>query len=144
MKTIHHVLDIAAGHDAVRHAITTREGLAGWWSTKVATALAETGALIEFTFEEGFNPDMQITHLDTSSVEWKCIGGHEPWADNTFRFELHDLDDGRTRLRFWQHDATELSDDEYGIYNFNWGYYLQSLLELVTTGTGRPHEPSPS
>jgi uncharacterized protein YndB with AHSA1/START domain len=31
------------------------------------------------------------------------------------------------RLRFWQEYAVELSDDAYGIYNFNWGYYLESL-----------------
>ena len=34
---------------------------------------------------------------------------------------------GRTRLRFTQDYAVELSDDDYGIYNFNWGYYLESL-----------------
>ena len=64
--------------------------------------------------------------------------GHEPWKDNTFRFELFRLDDGRTRLRFWQHYAVELEDDYYGIYNFNWGYYLESLRLLCTTGTGKP------
>lgn len=34
----------------------------------------------------------------------------------------------------------ELDDDEYGIYNYNWGYYLQSLYELLTTGEGKPFE----
>ena len=27
-------------------------------------------------------------------------------------------------LRFWEGYARELSDDAYGTYNFNWGYYL--------------------
>jgi hypothetical protein len=47
-------------------------------------------------------------------------------------------DDGRTRLRFWQEYAVELADDYYGVYNFNWGYYLESLRLLCTTGTGKP------
>jgi uncharacterized protein YndB with AHSA1/START domain len=29
-------------------------------------------------------------------------------------FQLAPLDDGRTRLRFWQEYAVELSDDAYG------------------------------
>jgi hypothetical protein len=52
-----------------------------------------------------------------------------------------ELPDGRTRLRFTQDYAVELGDDDYGNYNFNWGYYLESLRLLVTTGTGRPYPP---
>ncbi len=128
--------------EAVFAAVTTEEGLAGWWSTHVSAPPAAVGAVIHFTFVEGFNPDMEITAVDQGrSVEWKCVGGHDLWADNTFRFEVEPLDGGRTRLRFWQHYARELPDDDYGTYNFNWGYYLQSLLELVTTGTGKPYDP---
>jgi len=46
--------------------------------------------------------------------------------------------EGGTRVRFWQHYATELDDDSYGIYNFNWGYYLESLRLFCETGTGKP------
>ncbi|HEY6276824.1 MAG TPA: hypothetical protein VIX86_10885 [Streptosporangiaceae bacterium] len=67
-----------------------------------------------------------------------CIGGHPPWQDNRFRFQLGDGCDGRTRLRFWQEYAVELPDDAYGTYNFNWGYYLESLRRLCVTGTGQP------
>lgn len=144
MKTIHQVVDIEASTDKVWETFTTAAGLARWWSTQVDVADASTsGSVIDFTFAGEFNPDMEITGVDgKSSVEWKCVGGHEPWADNTFRFEIQGLGGGRSRLRFWQHYATELSDDDYGIYNFNWGYYLQSLKELVETGTGKPFDPS--
>lgn len=63
------------------------------------------------------------------------------WAVNTFRFELVELDDGRCRLRFDQFYAVELSDDDFGVYNVNWGYYLESLRLLCTTGTGKPFHP---
>jgi hypothetical protein len=43
-------------------------------------------------------------------------------------------------VRFWQEYATELSDDAYGTYNFNWGYYLESLRLLCTTGAGKPFQ----
>jgi hypothetical protein len=43
-----------------------------------------------------------------------------------------------TRLRFWQQYATELDDDAYGIYNFNWGYHLDSLRRYCVDGEGTP------
>ncbi|MDX6391639.1 MAG: hypothetical protein QOJ73_2702 [Streptosporangiaceae bacterium] len=141
MKTIHHVVDIDAGTDIAWSALTEADQMAGWWSTKVLTPAAEVGARVEWTFAGDFNPVMQITTLDKQrELGWLCVSGHDPWQDNTFRFELFPLDDGRTRLRFWQHYAIELDDDYYGIYNFNWGYYLESFRLLCTTGTGQPFQ----
>lgn len=37
-----------------------------------------------------------------------------------------------------------LSDDGYGVYNFNWGYYLESLRLLCATGSGKPFEATAS
>lgn len=139
MKTIHHVVDVDANPEALFDAITTQEGLSGWWTTQVEVSGPDAGSIIDFTFAGDFNPDMEISAIQPPhAVEWRCVGGHVPWKDNTFRFEIEPLEAGRSRLRFWQHYAVELSDDEYGIYNYNWGYYLQSLYELVTTGRGKP------
>lgn len=142
MKTIHHVLDIAADAHTVWTSLTERDRLGQWWSTQVTAPATAVGARIEWTFAGDFNPVMQVESLKPETeLEWLCIGGHDNWAQNTFRFQLHALNDDRTRLRFWQYYATELSDDDYGIYNFNWGYYLESLRLLCATGTGRPFLP---
>jgi hypothetical protein len=94
--------------------------------------------IVNFTFDGDFNPEMEITKMKPPEVvEWRCAGGHEPWTGSTFRFALTDLD-GRTRLRFRQHYAHELEDDYFGIYNFNWGYYLESLRLYCITGQGKP------
>jgi uncharacterized protein YndB with AHSA1/START domain len=141
MKVIHHVLDVDAPAAKLWAAITEERGLAGWWSTQVRAPQAATGARVEFTFADDFNPAFEIAKIDPGvELEWRCVGGHEPWNDNTFRFQLVPLDDGRTKLRFWQDYAVELSDDAYGVYNFNWGYYLESLRLLCTTGTGQPYD----
>ena len=71
-------------------------------------------------------------------LSWRCVAGHEPWQDSTFRFEIVAPDGGGAKLRFWQEYAVELADDYYGVYNFNWGYYLESLRLLCVTGTGKP------
>jgi uncharacterized protein YndB with AHSA1/START domain len=143
MKTIHHVLDIDAPAGPVWKALTERDGLAGWWSTKLDTDGAGVGERVRFSFAGDFNPVMEVTGLKNGQeLHWRCVGGHPKWGDNTFDFELVPQSDGRTLLRFTQNYATELSDDDYGHYNFNWGYYLESLRLLCTTGTGQPYKPA--
>jgi uncharacterized protein YndB with AHSA1/START domain len=143
MKTIHHLVDIDGDPAAVWDALTVQSAMASWWSTVVSTGAPEVGARTHWTFAGDFNPIMEITAIDPpAKLTWRCVGGHDPWQDGTFRFELQELDDGRTRLRFWQDYAVELSDDAYGIYNFNWGYYLESLRLLCSTGQGRPFRPA--
>ena len=141
MKMIHHVVDIDAAISTAWAALTEAQGLRSWWSTGLHTPKAAVGAQLHWTFVEGFNPVMEITTLEEGrEVDWRCIAGHDPWKDNTFRFQLVKLEDGRTRLRFWQDYAVELDDDSYGIYNFNWAYYLESLRLFCTTGTGKPFQ----
>jgi uncharacterized protein YndB with AHSA1/START domain len=142
VKTIHHVLDIEASPGDVWKALTDADGLAGWWSTQLETPAAAVGARIAFRFAGDFNPVMEITELTRGTdLGWRCVDGHDNWQDNAFTFQLVALDDGRCRLRFSQHYAVELSDDDYGIYNFNWGYYLESLRLLCTSGQGKPFDP---
>jgi uncharacterized protein YndB with AHSA1/START domain len=139
VKTIHHVLDIDAGTSAVWAALTTETGLAGWWSRQVNIE----GTQVRFVFDGDFNPAMDVVEaVDGRRLVWQCVAGHGNWQDNTFTFELAGRPDGQTRLRFTQDYATELSDDDYGVYNFNWGYYLESLRLLLTTGTGKPYQPA--
>jgi uncharacterized protein YndB with AHSA1/START domain len=137
MKTIIHVCDLVAPRERVLDALTSIDKLSDWWTTRV-DGDAGPGGTIHFTFAGDFNPTMQVRSFDAPDMlEWCCVGGVEQWADNTFRFELEARDTG-TRLRFRQEYANELSDDDYGIYNYNWGYYLESLRLYCDTGNGKP------
>jgi uncharacterized protein YndB with AHSA1/START domain len=139
MKSILHTVDVHATPQDVYRALTTEEGLAGWWTTRVR-ADVRVGGVVAFEFLEVFNPEMEVTALDEPRhVAWKCVDGHDAWADNTFAFTSEPRGDGA--ILFFRHDyARELDDEEYGRYNFNWGYYLHSLKLLCETGTGRPFE----
>jgi len=137
MKTIIHVVDVNVPKEKVYAALITQKGLAGWWTT-IVKAEERVGGVIEFTFDSEFGPRMEITQLQPPTmVAWECVGGHEPWLGNTFRFEIATQDPG-SRLRFRQDYSRELTDDQYGIYNFNWGYYLESLRLYCETGKGKP------
>ena len=137
MKKIIHFARIHAAPDKVYRALTTRDGLATWWSTSVEVQDG-VGGLIDFRFAGDFNPVMQVTLLAAGRrVEWKCVNGHDNWQDNTFVFDLKNVD-GETDLMFEQEYAQELSDEVYGTYNYNWGYYLGSLKRFCEEGAGFP------
>ena len=139
MKTIIHFFRIHSQPGKVYEALTTEAGLSAWWTTSVTIGPA-TPAVVHFRFAGDFNPDMQVTRLEQDQrVEWKCIAGHNNWEDNTFSFVLQNVD-GETSLLFTQHYASELSDEVYGSYNFNWGWYLASLKEYCETGKGKPFQ----
>lgn len=132
-----HGLQIHAPASDVFAALSTAEGLAGWWSEEVRTE----GDTHHFTFLEGFNPRMKVTmSREPDRVAWRCVGGHDNWRDNTFTFDLTSAE-GETRLLFTQFYAEELDDATYGEYNFNWGCYLHSLKQYCETGSGTPFSP---
>ena len=123
MKIIIHNVHIHSAPRDVYRALTTGAGVTAWWTTK-ATLEPGEGGIIRFTFHGDFYPQMIQTRLEEARlVEWRCVGGHLNWQDNTFSFLLREHEE-ETSLRFIQHYAQELDDDTYGTYNFNWGYYL--------------------
>lgn len=139
MKTIIHTVHVHTPRAVVYRALTTEGGVTGWWTTK-ATLEPGVDGVIRFVFMDVFSPHMkQVALVDGERVEWRCVAGHDNWQDNTFTFLLRDAD-GETSLRFVQQYAQELDDDTYGTYNFNWGYYLNSLKQYCEKGVGTPFD----
>lgn len=141
MKTIIHFFRVHATPAQVFDALSSTDGLSGWWSRNVH-AEQGVGGVVRFRFVEGFNPVMEVTEADKPRmVCWKCIDGHDKWKDNTFRFDIREVA-GDADVMFVQEYARELSDEDYGTYNFNWGYYLGSLKKLCESGVGTPFVPA--
>ena len=140
MRTIIHAVHVHVPPAKVYRALTTRDGLSGWWTTQVSLDEG-VGGVIRFTFHGDFHPRMEQTALEAGRlVRWQCVGGHDNWQGDEFAFELEERS-GETFLLFTQQYARELSDETYGTYNFNWGYYLNSLKQLCEKGEGTPFEP---
>ncbi len=140
MKKIIHTVHVHSDPHHVFNALTTEAGVTGWWTSHASLESGE-GGLIRFVFTGDFNPHMRQTALrQDERVEWVCIEGHPNWKDNSFTFDLREQG-GETSLQFVQVYAQELDDDTYGTYNFNWGYYLNSLKLYCETGEGTPFEP---
>jgi uncharacterized protein YndB with AHSA1/START domain len=92
MPNIHQELLIAASVEKVYEALTTQEGLSGWWAPGT-TAKPEVGSVARFPFGPDYHKEMKIEVLERPSrVQWKCIEGDKEWIGTTLTFQLHGQD----------------------------------------------------
>ena len=69
---------------AVYAALTTLEGLSGWWASDTRGSV-EVGGVIQFRFEPG-GFDMQVVDLKPAErVLWKVVDGPDEWVGTTVK-----------------------------------------------------------
>lgn len=137
MKTIIHKLRINAPVEKVYKALTTQEGLAGWW-TPEAKAQPEVGSILRFSFGPTYFKEMKVEELKPQrKVKWLCIKGYEDWLETTVNFELETHKDG-TSL-FFHHDGWKEYSEGFAVCSYDWAIFLRSLKFLCETGKGFPY-----
>jgi uncharacterized protein YndB with AHSA1/START domain len=138
MPNVKHLLAIDAPAEKVFEAVTTRDGVAGWWTSENSTT-GEVGGHAEFTFGDRYHNRMRILQMEPGRrVEWECLEGDPEWVGTTIVFDLEPLD-GATRVRFG-HNGWQDETDFFAICNFHWGFYMQSLKEYCEGGKGKPFQ----
>lgn len=137
MVDILHQMGVAgAAPKEVYDALTTLDGLAGWWTVDTAGETAP-GGVIEFRFGPG-GFDMRVDELDEGRlVRWTVVDGPEEWIGTTVRWELREEPDWGTVVMFW-HEGWREPVDFMHHCSTKWATYLLSLKQLVETGTGAP------
>jgi uncharacterized protein YndB with AHSA1/START domain len=121
--------------EKVYDALTTVEGLAGWW-TDDTKGTAEVGGVLEFRFPPG-GFDMEVVEQRPSEqVTWKVVDGPEEWVGTTVDWRLRQ-DDDLTIVMFRHEGWTEPVEFMHHC-STKWATYLMSLKSLVETGVGAP------
>lgn len=139
MNHFQKTLVIDADACAVYAALTTPQGLAGWWTEDCdVPAPAQTGDTLRFRFSCGEN-DMRVEHLDPDrEVRWLCTREAKgEWVGTKPVFRLTRQGPGRTRLDF-EHVGLVPSLHCYEQCKEGWSYYLDSLRLFAQTGRGTP------
>ena len=73
--------------NAVYQALTTVEGLSGWWTT-TTEGTSDIGGVLRFRFGNG-GFDMKVLELHPARrVLWQVIDGPEEWLGTTISFDL--------------------------------------------------------
>ena len=136
MAGIKHYLLIKASPEKVYIALTTTEGLKGWWTSE-ANAEEFVGGIAEFIFGDQYHNKMKVTYLKPNKkIEWECLEGDKEWVGTTFLFDLEEKN-GSTILRF-SHNNWKEETDFFASCNYHWGYYMSSLAKYCETGKGTP------
>jgi uncharacterized protein YndB with AHSA1/START domain len=124
-----------ASPQEVYDALTTVDGLAGWW-TDQTTGDPEVGGTIEFRFIPG-GFDMEVVELEPAKrVHWQVADGPPEWVGTHVTFDLSEVD-GYTIVLF-KHEGWREPDEFMHHCSTKWGSYLMSLKALAETGEGAP------
>lgn len=136
-KSICHRLLIKAPVEKVYAALTTQEGLAGWW-TPETQAQPTTGSIARFAFGTDYFKEMKIETLQPySKVAWLCIRAFPEWIGTRLSFALEPHTKGCTLL--FRHEGWQAYSDEFASCSFDWALFLRSLRLLCETGKGLPY-----
>lgn len=140
MYKIFQVIEIRKPAEDIYYAISTIEGLAGWW-TKDTTGNPAIGGEIRFGFGEHFNI-MKVSELLVNKfVKWEVLSSNFPsgkeWIGTIITFTLEEHEDGITEVKF-EHSNWKEATEFFEICSFHWGVSLVSLKLLCATGSGAP------
>jgi uncharacterized protein YndB with AHSA1/START domain len=133
---LHRIGVTSSSPDDVYAALTTVEGLAGWW-TEDTQGDGDVGGVIRFRFGEAGGFDMKVVEAQPNKlVLWEVVDGPEEWIGTQVRFELEQVDGftivlfshigWREPVEFMHHCSTK------------WATFLMSLKKLVETGKAEP------
>jgi uncharacterized protein YndB with AHSA1/START domain len=141
MPDIVHRIGIRAPLSAVYAAVTSAEGVAGWWATETSGA-SGAGGSIDSRFRSPAGTEIGRMVYDVTEVapneevRWRFTAGPDEWlgTDATFRLSR----DGEMTLLVFGHRNWREPSEFMAHCSMKWATFLLSLRELVVTGKGKP------
>jgi hypothetical protein len=116
--------------------LTTRQGLAGWWTTDTRGSF-ERGGVIAFHFGTSNRIDMKVLELDPGKrVLWQVVDGPTQWIGSKVSFDLKQ--DGEQTTVLFKHEGWSEQSEAMHHCSTKWATFLMSMKSLVETGKGAP------
>jgi hypothetical protein len=136
MPDILHKVGIKASSlNAVYQALTTVDGLSGWW-TSDTRGENKVGGVLQFRFGNG-GFDMKVLELQPAErVLWQVVDGPEEWLGTKISFDLRQ--DGKWTIVLFKHQGWKEPVEFMHHCSTKWGVFLLSLKSLLEVGKGGP------
>jgi uncharacterized protein YndB with AHSA1/START domain len=135
LDILHRIGVKGSSPDKVYDALSTIDGLAGWWATDT-TGSADVGGQITFRFEPG-TIETRVRELEAPSrVLWEVTGGPDEWIGTTIGFKISRVEDFTIVL--FKHEGWAEEGEFMHHCSTKWATFLMSLKQLLETGTGAP------
>jgi uncharacterized protein YndB with AHSA1/START domain len=138
MVTHSHRILINAPKREVFNAITTEEGLRGWY-TPTTQGGAGHGEQIKLHFKTKEGPlhwKIEVTEPGTT-VRWECLEGPGSAAGTKAIFHLVEKGEGSTSVDL-DHEGKDESDDKLRVCNTMWGVLMSHLKKYAETKNPEP------
>ncbi|WP_309231276.1 SRPBCC domain-containing protein [Nocardia sp. SYP-A9097] len=120
----------------VYSALTSAEGLAGWWATDTTGKGNDVGGILQFRFAAG-GFDLKVIELDPGKhVQWEVVEGPEEWVGTRVDWSLQQADDYAVVM--FEHRGWKEPVEFMYHCSTKWAIFLMSLKSLVETGEGAP------
>ena len=125
-------LHIDADADTVYRAVSTAEGIHGWFTT-TAEAGEGIGAVHELSFP-GVPEPWKLNIADAEpAARLVLVGQNGPWAGTTQTYEIVPEPQGGVTLRF-THAGFPAVDDGYRNFTYGWATKFVQLKAYAETG----------
>jgi uncharacterized protein YndB with AHSA1/START domain len=137
MAKTSHRINVGAPKSRVFNALTTLNGLKGWYTPHIQGGLAagET-AIFSFTDEDPFHWQF-VELVPPVQVRWRCVQGPGRAAGTAVTFRLSEHKDGRTTVEC-DHEGFDESDKALGSCNTLWGILMDRLRKFSETDKPQP------
>ena len=132
---LHRIGVVDSSPDKVYDALTTIDGLAGWWARDTSGS-TEVGDVIAFRFAPG-GFDMLVRDLvPAERVVWEVVDGPEEWIGTTVSWQIQQS--AEYTIVLFEHRGWREPVEFMAHCSTKWATFLMSLKSLLETGTGRP------
>ena len=120
----------------VYNALTTLEGLRGWWTEDTSGDPHQVDGTIAFRFAAG-GFDMKVRTLGRELVQWEVIAGEPQWIGSVISWQLKPADDYIVVL--FKHEGWKEVTEFMHHCSTKWAIFLMSLKDLLEKGKGAPN-----
>ena len=135
MDILHRVGIKSSSLEAVYRALTTPEGLSGWW-TDDTRGEGKVGGVLQFRFGAG-GIDMKVLELQPAKrVLWQVVDGPKEWIGTKIVWELKQ--EGDYAIILFKHQGWKEPVEFMHHCSTKWGVFLLSLKSLMESGKASP------
>ena len=135
MVDILHRVGIKSSLKDTYQALSTRDGIAAWWTDKTQGE-SKVGGVLQFRFKAG-GFDMKVVDLQPARhVQWQVTDGPAEWVGTKINWDLRQ--EGDYTIVMFKHEGWKEPVEFMHHCSTKWGVFLLSLKSLVETGRGAP------
>jgi hypothetical protein len=138
MATILLRVPLDAVPKVVHDALSTTEGVNGWWSSHTEGP-SGVGSKMKVAFPDvPMTFDFEVTADEPGErVSWRCLAGPPEWIGTDISFEIQ-ADDARSTSVLFKHDGWASTEESFPFIAYSWAQILPRLKKLVETGEREP------